>query len=500
MKKINVKKLLKWFIPFLILIVLLFVVPLFFTTHKEEYKMTQYNLDLVYDDQSKSVQGSERVVYFNNSENMFTNLYFHLYPNAFREDSKSKVVASTKVSEAYPNGESYGEILIENVGDDLGELNYEITGEDFNILSIELREAIYPGESVAVNIQFQTILANINHRLGYGERTINIGNFYPIACVYEDGKGFCQSFYHSNGDPFYSDCSNYNVNIEFDNKFQLASSGNLLSSKSLNGRIKNQYSAEKVRDFCLVLSESFDIVSKKVDGIQINYYGYKGDNDLQNSLKVAGDAVETFNEMFGVYPYNQLSIVKSNFLHGGMEFPNLVMISDSVIDEVDYQYVIIHEIAHQWWFGVVGNDQFNHAWQDEALAEYSSLLFFKKNPSFSQDYKQMIASANDSYKLFEEIYTKVQGSVDGKMDRPLNQFQTEPEYVQCTYTKGVLLYDNIYQLIGEKKFFKALKNYYQDFKFKNAMPEDLIASFVKEGGGKIEKIFETWLQGKVVFK
>jgi len=56
-------------------------------------------------------------------------------------------------------------------------------------------------------------LPNINHRFGYGDNTVNFGNFYPVACVYENGKGFIQDLYHSNGDPFYSECSNYEVEI-----------------------------------------------------------------------------------------------------------------------------------------------------------------------------------------------------------------------------------------------------------------------------------------------
>ena len=166
----------------------------------------------------------------------------------------------------------------------------------------------------------------------------------------------------------------------------------------------------------------------------------------------------------------------------------------------DYNYVIAHEIAHQWWYGVIGNDQYNHAWQDEGLAEYSTLLFFKNNTQYGEDFEKLIEGANSSYKLFEEVYSRVQGEVDGKMDRAICDFSTEPEYVQCTYTKGVLLFNNINDMIGEKKFLNALKQYYKNFKFQNAKSADLIACFVKEGGTKIEKIFDSWLQGKVVFK
>jgi len=500
MKKLIFKFKLKWFILFIVLVVLLFILPLFFLSKDKENNLSSYNMNLSYNDESHTLSGNETVCYFNNSDNMFTHIYFHLYPNAFRDGAKNRVVSITKTEEAYPNGESFGYIQIQRVSNNNKDLNFEIAGEDENILAIKLAQPLYPDECVEVDIDFVTVLANINHRLGYGENTINLGNFYPIACVYEDGKGFSQSLYHSNGDPFYSDCAKYEVNIKFDSKFVVASSGDLKSSKTEKGITENKYKASNVRDFCLVLSERFDKISKKIDGVEICYYGYQDDNNLNDCMKVAGDALKTFNAMFGNYPYNQLSIVKANFLHGGMEFPNIVLISDQVEGQADYNYVIVHEIAHQWWYGVVGNDEYNHAWQDEGLAEYSSLLFYKKNSIYGEDFKSMITGANNSYKLFEEVYTRIQGKVDGRMDRPLCEFETEPEYVQCTYTKGVLLFNNIYDLLGEKKFLKALSAYYKDFKFKNAKAEDLIAVFVDFGGNKIEKIINTWLEGKVIFK
>ncbi len=84
------------------------------------------------------------------------------------------------------------------------------------------------------------------------------------------------------------------------------------------------------------------------------------------------------------------------------------------------------------------------------------------------------------------------------MDRPLDQFETEPEYTNCTYTKGVLMFNSFRQLIGKNKFEKTLKNIYDDFKYKNISPAQLIAEFRKYGGRETESFFNNWLQGKVV--
>jgi len=499
--KFNKKYILFCGVLFLAVFAIVIISVISWKNGDEKIQLTKYNLILSFDEEKHLLTGEEEVCYVNNYDNAFSSLYFHLYPNAFREGAISKVVSSNNESDAYPNGKSYGDIEIVKVcyknGD---EAKFNICGEDENILEVVLQEDLYPDEKVEIIISFKTTLANINHRLGYGENTVNFGNFYPIACVYEEGKGFSQSLYHSNGDPFYSECANYEVEISYPSSFEIASSGNQNYFQKQEDNACVKYTAEKVRDFCFVLSKKFEKVCEKVNGVSINYYGYKGDADLEKCLNTCKDALITFEDMYGKYPYPQLSIVKSNFIHGGMEFPNIVLISEEIFDEKDINYVIVHEIAHQWWYGLVGNDQYNNAWMDEGLAEYSTLLFFKQNPDYKEDFNQLVDGAVDSYKLFEEVYVRVTGKVDGRMQRPLCDFQTEPEYVQCTYTKGVIMFNTIREMVGDKKFFATLRNYLEDYKFKIASPAHLIAQFVSSCGKSMEGFFYSWLEGKVVLK
>ncbi len=482
-----------------IVLAVLFLLPfaLVGCTKKEE-KLSSYDITLSYDDESKILSGKEEISYINSSDNLLSELHFHLYPNAFRENAKNKVVSLSNRDKAYPNGESFGSIEIDNVQDENGEVAFSVAGEDENILIVPLATGIYPDESVKISITFKVKLANINHRLGYGDNVINFGNFYPIACVYEDGKGFCESLYHSNGDPFYSDAANYQVSVTFSNSFTLASSGEVISQKEENGNKIVSLKLNKARDFAFCLSKKFVIAEKEVKGTKISYYGYEGDNNLSSCIEISKAAVEYFSNTFGEYPYKTLAIVKTNFVHGGMEYPSLVMISDTCQSQEEEDYVIVHEIAHQWWYAVVGNDEYNHAWQDESLAEYSTLMFFENRGDKTNDYQSLIKNATANYKFFVDIYTNVLGEVDTSMDRPLNKFETEPEYVSLTYTKGTIMYHTLREMVGKRKFEKALKNYYEDYKFKNPAPEELIASFSKSTGHNLEGFFTSWLGGTVV--
>ncbi len=502
MKKSLNKKYIKY-VVFAFIVAILFVSVLFFCLKGKDSDKTIlsiYNMKLVYDENNHILSGQEEINYANNSENCFEKLYFHLYPNAFREGAVAKVVAQQNYENAFPNGESFGFIEIKSVCDSLGEsFKFCIEGKDENILAVDLKEKLFPDENVVIKIDFEVKLANINHRLGYGENTINLGNFYPIMCVYEDGKGFSKDLYHSNGDPFYSDCAKYDVEISFNSKFDIASTGDLVSSEKDGNVTKNIYSALNVRDFCVVLSEKFEKVTKKVGKINVNYFGFKSDENLEKCLAVSCDAVETFNDFFGDYPYKELSIVKSNFVHGGMEFPGVVLISDKIEDPRDLNYVIVHEIAHQWWYGLVGNDEYNHAWIDEGLTEYSTLLFFEKHTKYGENFKEMINNSLKNYILFEEVYKKVTGKVDGTMDRPLDKFETEPEYSQCVYTRGALMFNSFRELIGKNKFLKAMKTMQKEYRYKNISPAQLIEVFEKYGGRETESFFNNWLFDKVIF-
>ncbi len=499
--KIFNKKNLKLFVPLALLCLIAMTVLAVCLTKKsqENCQLNVYDIKASYDETNHVLSCGERVKYINNSDNAFDKLYFHLYPNAFREGAKATIVSPFLVNEAYPNGKSYGNIEIESVKFESAPLQYTIGGEDENILEVVLPEKLYPDEEVEIDIKFSVKLPNINHRFGYGDNTINFGNFYPIACVYEDGKGFSKELYNSNGDPFYSDCANYNVEIEYPSSLELVASGQRISLKR-GERITANYKANNVRDFCFVMSQKFECKSGKADGITINYYGYKGDENLNQCLKSSLDAILAFNDFFGDYPYKTLNVVKSNFLHGGMEYPGIVLISDKIDSQQDVDYCIVHEIAHQWWYGVVGDDEFNDAWFDEGLAEYSTVLFYEKNSSYGEKYKDMINNATTNYSSFEEVYIKVTGSVDGRMDRALNEFKTEPEYTQCVYTKGVLMHDSLRQLMGKNKYLKALKQIYVDYAFKNISRAEFTSVFIKFGGKGAEGVINSYLDGKVVIK
>lgn len=461
---------------------------------KVSKNLSTYTMDITYNE-DHTISVKQNLEYRNQTDTSLDTLMLHLYPRSFRLGATSTVVSKLNHKKCYYNGNSYGDIEISSLK--VNDLDKEIvlSGNDEDILKVALDSNLAPDNQISLDIEYTVTLPNINHRFGYGEDTINIANFYPIMCMYDDGKYVIDS-YHYNGDPFYSNVSNYNVNISIPSNYTLASTGDVLSTENKDSTTTYSIKALAVRDFAFILSDKYSVLTDNIDGITVNYYYYK--NQYPNEGLQAGiDSVKTFNKLFGEYPYQTLNIAEANFVHGGMEYPNLVFISDAVEAQSDYINTIVHEVGHQWWYGLVGNDEFHYGWLDEGLTEYSTLLFYEENPSYNVDTKALIKNTTNSYVTFIEVYEKVFGSVDTSMNRKLDEYNNESEYVYIAYVKGMLLFDNIREIIGKEKFSNGIKKYFEDNKFKIATPDTLIKSFEEGTGLKLKEVFDSWIDGKV---
>ncbi len=458
--------------------------------------ITSYEIEAEFSNANKTLIAEQKVYYANKTEVVLSNLYFHLYPRAFVADAKNKPVSDFNFNKAYLKGFSEGNIDITGVKVGKKEVTYAFAGMDKDILVVPLIDSLYPDEVVEIVMNYVVTVPCVNFRFGYGENTINLGNFYPVVCKYENGA-FNTASYHYNGDPFYSDVANYSVQITYPDCLVCVGTGTLKSCKEKDGNKIAKYSALAVRDFALCLSENFSKLSASVDETTVNYYFYDDEN-AESSLSCAVDTVTTFNNLIGKYPYEVLNVVQSNFLHGGMEYPNLILISDNLPSRSEYNNVIVHEIGHQWFYGIVGNNEVKEAWLDEGLTEYITAMFYELNPKYEIKISDIIANALKSYLLFEEVYSEVYGNVDTSMDRELSEFKTEPEYVYMVYVKGVLLFDNLRQVVGDSAFCQSIKLYYESNKFKVASKDNLIAAFEKHTTKDVNTLINSWVDGTFV--
>ena len=149
------------------------------------------------------------------------------------------------------------------------------------------------------------------------------------------------------------------------------------------------------------------------------------------------------------------------------------------------------------WQTAVGNNEIEHGFLDEGLAEYSVVLFYENHSEYGYNRKNLIESSEKTYKTFCSVYDKLFGSVDTRMLRSLKDFSSEYEYVNIAYIKPCIMFDYLRESIGDQKFFSCIRSYYEEYKFKNATPYDLVGTFEK-GNSSVIGFFESFFNGKVI--
>ncbi|MCD7729796.1 MAG: M1 family metallopeptidase [Clostridia bacterium] len=452
---------------------------------------TGYDIDVTYNADSGVLEGTETVDYYNNSDDVLTCIKFNLYGNAYRQDAIYKPVSETYRSKAYYDSDSYGSMAVTSV---TGCSGWEICGEDQNILAVTLEDGLESGSAATITIEYTLTLAKVEHRTGICNSSVNLGNFYPIACAYSNGE-FMECVYYSDGDPFVSDCANYDVTIDMPAGYTCAASGSNTYDKTSGGRRVCSYSLQNARDFAMVISNKFSVISQTVDGVEVYYY-YYDDSDAKAKLEVAAQSLAYFSECFGGYVYPTLSVVQTGFVIGGMEYPALTMINDDLTGE-DAYITIVHENAHQWWYAMVGSDQINEAWQDEGLAEYSTALFFENCGDYSVTLAGLINSATEAYRAYYTVYNQIFGDADTTMSRSLAEFVSDYEYVNIAYNKSMIMFDTLRKSIGDDRFFEGLRAYYAKCIYTTASPDDLFCCFVNTGVD-LDSFFDSFINGKIV--
>jgi hypothetical protein len=433
----------------------------------------RYNISVIFNPDEKIINGVQQVSVINNSSDEWKELYFHLYPNAFKT-LDSCPFPKEEIEAAYPKGFLPGFIDIEKIETKNGLLKFEIND---TILKVQLQKPLKPGQQVQISMEFKDLLPPSLGRFGYGQYSFNIANWYPILAVYDE-NGWNKDPYYPIGDPFYSDVAIYEVKIKAPKQYEIASTGSVEEKKEDGTWCNWTFKTGLVRDFAWIASDTFKTCTDKVGKTTItSYYLPKDAASGKKALDFAKNAISFFNEYFGVYPYSNYSVAASDFYIGGMEFPNLVIIGEQLYGQQDIlEYVVAHETAHQWWYGIVGNNEIKEPWLDESLTEFSTVLYFehvygkKTGDTFYEDY------ILNPYRFYEL------GHTSGHILRPLSEFSDWGEYDAVIYSRGAIVLRELERRVGKAKFREALRVYFQQNMYKNASTQDFIEALNRVTG------------------
>lgn len=446
---------------------------------------TRYQANVTVNWENKKLAGSMNVTTKNDTGKAQNDIYFHIYPNQFRN---TEALDSPNWKQLLGDNADSGWIDIKRV---------KVNGQEVaanvqeTILQVPVKDW-KPGETEAVDMEFEIKLPKNKSTLSYDDHVMWLGNWLPIRAVYED-NGWKLDPYYGMGDPFYSDIANYQVNITAPKKFLVASSG-MQTGKSANGETQTYtMTANQVRDFAaVIMDDTYQVIQDQVGHVTVNtWYSKADDFDEVKKLHAVGmRSLNYYSQNFGEYPYSEYDMVSTGGYFGGMEYPGLVFIQDIYYLKPQFRsaHVIAHETAHQWWYGMVGSDEVNEPWLDESLTEYSAVRFLlDQYPDLGRD---------TLYMNKNNMQTLAQAEKNGEVvSSPVTKFSTWNNYSWLVYSKGSDMWYELEQGVGRDKMNQALQQYFASNKFKNAHSKDLTGAFASVLGPKVNQYFDAWLHG-----
>ncbi len=442
-----------------------------------EDNLTQYDINVKFNEPNKTFTATESVKFTNTYGKNLKSLVFHLYADSYGsvETMPSMGIQKEKLEE-----EEIGDINITKVT--IGNKEVKFT-QDKQILKIIPSADIKASEIVDIKIDFTLKLPMSQNRLGYYNNVYSVTNWYPIISIYDiETDTWDENPFHPVGESNYSDIANYKVSINVPGNMELASTGITNSSKKeKDGTKTHDIIAEKVRDFVFIMSPEFKVITKEVDGITVNsFYIYDGnENTTKNAeelLNLTIDALRFFGKNFGKYPYKEFDTVETYVQGFAMEYPQLIQMGKYNVNPAFTEESMVHEVAHQWWYVTVGNNEFKNPFLDESLTAFSTAYYFEKaQGKYSQH--GIALSLRDRMNYFKDISSPINSSVD----------EINPkEWGKTVYIMGALVFEDIRQNLGEEKLLEIIRTYYSENALKNATLDSLL-DIIERIGGKEAK-------------
>ncbi|MBU7016018.1 MAG: M1 family metallopeptidase [Theionarchaea archaeon] len=404
-----------------------------------------YHIDVHISDDCLFLQGHEEVSYTNCEPVPLQHVYFRLFPHI---SGGAITVSSVKVD-----------------SQDV-DLAYEFEG---SALRISLPEELQPDKNVIIEMDFTVEVAQDmggNYGLfGYFDNILVLDGFYPVIPVYDD-EGWNVEVPPSHGDLMYCDASFYLVRVTAPSTLKVVTSGIEIGSKKDRDTQVLAFAAGPARDFYLAASENYTVVSSQIGETTINSYALPERKDrAEMALKTAENALKSFNERFGIYPYTEFDIVSTPMLAKGMEYSGIVAISQRLYDpdevisglpsHIFLESVTAHETAHQWFYNIVGNDQVDEPWLDESLAQYLTGLYYTDvyGEAAAEDYR------NSWYDLWESVNRQ-----DILIGLPSREY-TDEQYSPIIYGRGPLFLMALAEEMGQELFDAFMRDYYESHRW-----------------------------------
>lgn len=484
---------------------------------KEKITVVSYNIRAQLIPETRKITAVENMEWTNTSDTSVDSIHFHLYYNGFK-DSKSTFFKESgfyKKTTAELDALQFGEIKIEEIqlmgGQDLTERMSFISPDDGNpfdktVMVLKLPSTVAPGEKVSLKIRYILTIPQIFDRTGTKDNYYFIAQWFPKPGVLQkDGQWHCHQFHRDS--EFFADYSNFSVSLTIPSKFSVGATGKLIKKeKNADNSITYLYNESNVHDFAWSASPNFTLYSDKLtftdnrEPIYIDMFisprhGVVKDRYM-DSLKYTIDFLDKHLYPYG---YKRLTFIDppdNGLGSGGMEYPTLItgFYHSMAPDSFKFpELVTIHEMIHQYFYGMVGTDEFREAWLDEGITMFWEMEISNEYFKDSASYLDSSFLKMDSWEVERKSYLSLLplDPVEQYSWKFFNSFQ----YSGNVYSKAGIFLMSLKNLIGKNKMYDCLRYYCEKYKFKHPTTEDFIETFNSFMGENFNWAFDWFIRG-----
>ena len=420
--------------------------------------------------------------YHNNSPDTLHYIWFHLWPNAYKNDRTAfsdQLLENGRTDFYFSDEEDRGYINRLNFKVDNISANVEDHPQHQDIVKLILPQALAPGKQISIETPFHVKLPHNFSRGGHINQSYQITQWYPKPAVF-DKKGWHQMPYLDQGE-FYSEFGDYNVEINVPSKYIVAATGNL-QTETTDGAIKKLvFTQPNVHDFAWFADKDFIVIQDTLQlpgrVIRLKVYHLEDEkNTWKNSILYIKKAVRTKSEWVGQYLYDVVSVVdNAASTPGGMEYPTITLLRSGG-SAAGLERVINHEAGHNWFYGILATNERDFPWMDEGMNTYYDRRYAetfydaKEGNRFVPKGKFL----KDRFPAYPEKLL-LQAMIKIKKDQPINTVSenfSKLNYGLVAYEKTGEWMKLLETELGKETFDRVMQTYYQRWKFKHPYPED----------------------------
>ncbi len=428
-----------------------------------------YRLDTLFEPASQRWRGWMHVVFANPSLTPLTSVYLRLYPNLKDFNGTATIYRPTV------NGQR-------------ATIQYELNRY---LARLDFAEPIPVGQQVEVSLDFLTTTPINEGAKSYGAfnddgTSISMASAYPLIAEFRDGD-WLREAPDGKGDLVNAPMATYDVEITLPQTHRIVTTGSTINYQRTTTEHIYQIVSGVQRDFTIVAT-TLPQISQTVDGTRINIYYPLGQRAAAyDALRYAYKALVVFNQYFGQYPYNELDLVAVDARSFyGVEYPGLILLQNRIFGNRPLlERIIAHEIAHQWFYNLIGNDVQQHAWVDESMATYAQVIY--------QEFVHGPVAKKSELALLQAQYDElIARKRDGPIERPMSAF-TLYTFNVIAYAKGALYIDALRTTAGDEAFFAALRAYTDTYAYQIVDGSALRDLVQQQCTCDIQSIYERWV-------